>query len=220
MNPIFKNSHVTICCPGCNGAQSTYEHRLEGKEFGTIVVENRHTYQDQAFTRIIYILMKCAGCSAAGLAKVHCTNSQSEGVLESFYPYSFQPAKLPKATPQEVVNEFREAESCMSHQLWRSASAMFRSAIEKTLKANGYTKEKNLEQKIDAAAADGVITEARKQKAHDEVRSLGNDVLHDEWRLVSMEEAESAHHYIQRIVEDFYDDRTAVEKILNQKGRI
>jgi hypothetical protein len=95
---------------------------------------------------------------------------------------------------------------------------MFRSVLEKILKTDGYTKG-NLRDKIDAAADDGVITQARKQKAHDEVRVLGNDVLHDEWREVSEAEVALAQHYMQRICEDFYDDRPEVEKILAAKGR-
>jgi hypothetical protein len=78
----------------------------------------------------------------------------------------------------------------------------------------------NLKKRIDAAAADGVITAARQKKAHDDVRSLGNDVLHEDWREVTDDEVENAHRYAQRILEDLYDDRTTVEKILTQKGRL
>jgi hypothetical protein len=49
---------------------------------------------------------------------------------------------------------------------------------------------------------------------------LGNDVLHDEWRAVTEDEFEQAHHYAQRILEDFYDDRTSVEALLISKGRL
>jgi hypothetical protein len=65
-----------------------------------------------------------------------------------------------------------------------------------------------------------VITAARQRRAHDEVRSLGNDVLHDEWRPVSEDEYEQAHHYVQRVIEDFYDHRAEVETLLVAKGRI
>jgi hypothetical protein len=52
------------------------------------------------------------------------------------------------------------------------------------------------------------------------VRVLGNDVLHDEWREVTPEDAEKAHHYVQRILEDFYDDRSTVESELRSKNRL
>jgi hypothetical protein len=76
----------------------------------------------------------------------------------------------------------------------------------------------SLEGKIDEAASDGVITEARRKRAHDDIRVLGNDVLHDEWREVKEEEVSGAHQYIQRILEDFYDDRASVEFNSNCEG--
>jgi hypothetical protein len=93
---------------------------------------------------------------------------------------------------------------------------MVRSALEKVLKANGYTKGR-LNEKIDAAASDGVITAARKQKAHDDIRVLGNEVVHDDWRQVSEDEVISALHYTQRVIEDLYDDRPTVEAILQTR---
>lgn len=81
-------------------------------------------------------------------------------------------------------------------------------------------RKSSLREKIDEACSDGVITESRKRKAHDDVRVLGNDVLHDEWRAVSEEEYSTAHHYVQRILEDFYDDRTSVQELLRKANRI
>src|SRR5262249_47732477 len=121
--------------------------------------------------------------------------------------------------PAGISSEFREAERCASIAAWRAASALFRSTLEKVLKANGIPGG-NLAAKIDQAAADGVITEARKRKAHDDVRVLGNDVLHDEWRAVTPEEVEASHKYVQRVLEDLYDDRASVEAILKVKERI
>lgn len=98
---------------------------------------------------------------------------------------------------------------------------MFRSVLDKTLRANGY-KVKNgttLEQQIDMAADDGAITQARKRRAHDEIRVLGNDVLHDEWHEIAQADVEAARHYAQRILEDFYDDRESVLKLLRGAGR-
>ena len=108
---------------------------------------------------------------------------------------------------------------------WRAAAALLRSTLEKTLKANGYRKTtdpklRDLYQLIEAAAADGILTETRRKKAQEDVRALGNDILHDEWREVAQEEFEVAHHYVQRILEDFYDDRPTVEATLKAKGRL
>ena len=101
----------------------------------------------------------------------------------------------------------------------QAASALFRSALEKTLKANGYTDRGNVQDRIDHACGDGVITAARKERAT-KIRVLGNDVLHDEWREVTAEEATLAHHYVQRVLEDFYDDRETTERVLRKAKRI
>ena len=66
----------------------------------------------------------------------------------------------------------------------------------------------------------GVTPDARRKKAHEDIRALGNDVLHDDWRVVTDEEVEDSHRYCQRILEDLYDDRTTVEAILIGKGKL
>lgn len=163
--------------------------------------------------------MRCAGCGRGGLAKICDNGKPHNGKLEWFFPVSIERARLPSGVPSGVEAEFREAESCASISAWRAASGLFRSTLEKLLRANGYTKG-SLASRIDEASADGVITEARRKRAHDDIRVLGNDVLHDEWRVVTPEEASLAHHYVQRIAEDFYDDRSSVETVLKSKGRL
>jgi hypothetical protein len=117
------------------------------------------------------------------------------------------------------VAEYREAELCASVGAWRAGSALICSALEKTLSANGYVRG-SLAARIDEAAGDGVITAARRHRAHDDIRVLGNDVLHDEWRVVTEQEYSDAHHYAQRIMEDFYDQRAQVETVLRAAQRI
>ena len=73
---------------------------------------------------------------------------------------------------------------------------------------------------IEAAANVGVITRVRKKKAHDEVRVLANDVLHDDWHEIPEEDVEASRHYCQRILEDFYDDRDSVLTLLRDAKRV
>jgi hypothetical protein len=174
---------------------------------------------EQHFGRAIYVLLRCAGCGRGGLATVYDNGNQVAGLLKDFYPFALESARLPEQVPVGVVGEYREAELCASVKAWRGASALLRSALEKTLEENGYSKG-SLHQRINEAAADGAITAARSQRAHDDVRTLGNDILHDEWRPVSEEEYETAHHYVLRVLEDLYDDRATVEKLLIEKGRL
>lgn len=138
--------------------------------------------------------------------------------LALFYPTSFARAALPVTTPESVRKEVEEAAVCADAGAYRGASALLRSALEKTLKANGY-EEANLKQKINAAAADGVITSARRERAHANVRDLGNDIVHEPWHPVTVEEFSSAYLYVQRIVEYFYDHREEVESVLSTKNR-
>lgn len=138
---------------------------------------------------------------------------------------SIATAPLPGAVPDDIPNEFREAERCAAFGAIRAASALFRSVLEKTLNANGYTRGndpslRDLQKRIDAAAVDGVITDARRKKADDDIRALGNDVLHDDWRVVTPEEVEDSHRYTQRILEDLYDDRPTVEAVLIAKNKL
>src|SRR5579864_5312232 len=209
MKPIYIEGNVRAPCPGCNGAITTYERRDSQREFGTVIVDVGHQYESRNFTRVLYVLMRCAGCHRGGLAKIHDSGQVVNGTLESFFPISIENASIPPSVPAGIAGEFREAELCASFGAWRAASALLRSTLEKTLKANGFTKG-GLESKIDEAAGDGVITEARRKRAHDDTRVLGNDVLHDEWREVKEEEVSAAHQYTQRILEDLYDDRTSV----------
>lgn len=220
MEPEFVNGNVRADCPDC-GVPSTFEyHDSYGGtgEYGSITVNSQHRYRGQNFTRIIHKFLKCTVCGRPGVAKLHVNNTVREGSMESFWPPSITVASLPDNAPEQIEKEVREAESCMSVEAWRGAAALLRSALEKTLIENGYD-ERNLYQKIEAAGADGTITSARRQRAQDLVRTLGNDVLHEEWREVTKQEVEDAHRYVARIIEDFYDDRTTVEAVLTEKGR-
>lgn len=172
-------------------------------------------------TRTLGLLLRCSTCHRPGLAYVLAGGTMNEAILLEFFPAEgFTPAALPGDAPANVVKEFREAERCAGTGAYRAASAMMRSALEKTLLANGYGSMRNLQAKIDAAADDGAITQARKERAHEEVRVLGNDVMHDEWRTVGEDDFSAAHHYTQRIIEDFYDDRVSVTKLLTDAGRL
>ncbi len=198
---------------------TTFEYRDALHEFGSVVRPGRVLVGGRAYDRTVYQLTKCAGCGRAGLAAIAADNSVVQGQLSDFYPISIETAQLPDRVPPDIGAEFREAELAAAMNVRRGASALFRSVLEKTLKVNGYTNG-TLAAKIDAAGADGVLTAARVQRAHDEIRVLGNDVLHDDWREVTAEEVSLAHHYSQRILEDFYDDRATTETILQSKNRI
>jgi hypothetical protein len=221
MKPILApNSYnVSAHCPDCGVVTNFAQHGAP------LIVSGPHSYKGENYQRVLYVFSVCSRCSRGGLSIVPDNGGPHNAVLESFFPISVNAAPLPKDVPPDIKAEFCEAENCAASGLNRAASAMFRSVLEKTLKTNGYVKGndpnlRDLQKRIDAAAADGVITDARRKRAHDEIRSLGNDVLHDDWRVVDDDEVEEAHRYMQRILEDFYDDRPTVEAILKAKGKL
>jgi Domain of unknown function (DUF4145) len=210
--------NVSAMCPTCNST-ATFESKQ------VVIQEGQHHINNWPYLRKLYVLSQCASCHRGGFACISDQGSPHVTFLNDFYPFSIDCAKLPVGVPKDIQAEFREAEACQGLGLNRAASALFRSVLEKTLKANGYTKGndpslRDLQKRIDAAAGDGVITQARQKKAHEDIRALGNDVLHEDWREVTDEEVEDSHRYTQRTLEDLYDDRPTVEAMLVIKKRL
>jgi Arc/MetJ-type ribon-helix-helix transcriptional regulator len=139
--------------------------------------------------------------------------------MVDFYPTAPEGHTLPTGTPDALRQEMREAELAAGAGAFRAASDALRTALEKTLKQNGYRKG-SLQDKIEAAARDGLITQARKRRAHEDVRVFANDIVHDDWREVSSEDYEVARQYVTWILRDFYDDRETVERQLENAGRL
>src|SRR2546425_1165759 len=212
----YVGGNVRATCPDC-GAVTTFEAATGGSEFGVLGRSGMTKYRGQLFGRTLYRLLRCASCGRGGLSTVH--DSGPPAAMSDFYPHARETAPLPQAVSSGITTEYREAEFCAAVGAHRAASALLRSVLEKTLKANGYTKG-SLEDKIDAAADDGIITAPRRKRAHENIRDLGNDVVHDEWREVTADEYAAAHLYAQRILEDFYDNRVEVEAVLTKAGRL
>ncbi len=217
MATINSSGNITARCPGCSGSLSTFEWTSGSS--GPWGVVNAET-QGREYRQ--YRLFKCAGCGRGALGHVGFQHSSYPGSslnLRHFFPESSERMVVPAATPAGIAAEFNEAEKCLENQCFRAAAGLFRSVLDKTLRINGYKSAGNLKNQIDAAANDGVITASRKRRAHEEIRVLGNDVLHDEWVPLTAEDVELAHLYSQRILEDFYDDRVSVEELLTEAGR-
>lgn len=218
-----ENGSIVAHCPGCMGGRSTFEWRVAGKEIGVITQAVDDRYWGRC--NIDYRLFKCAGCGMGALGiVVYTRNNPYPGNptrLIGFYSETKQSVALPTETPEGIAAEFREAEKCLDNDCFRAAAGLFRSVLDKTMRANGYKtkKENDLYKQIEAAADEGVITQARKKRAHDEIRVLGNDVLHDEWHAIEEEDVQASRHYCQRILEDFYDDRESVLVLLRAANR-
>jgi hypothetical protein len=239
MAKLNEQGSVIARCPGCEGGQSTFEWSysalgmqvhpqfpvgMNSPSFGRVC--QRSDPGNGQWRDVLYLMLRCAGCGRGGIAviqmKVMQDNKlypQSVERLLSFFPEARERLKLPPAVPDGIKSEFREAERCMEAECFRAAAGLFRSVLDKTMRANDYKKERNLKQQIDAAASDGVITESRRKRAHEDIRVLGNDVLHEDWVAIPEQDVEEAHHYAQRILEDFYDHRPTTLATLVAKGR-
>jgi len=227
----WQENNVLARCPDCDAVTSFDTKGHSSTTLGLVIINDKHQYQSKDYSRILWQFFRCNVCNRGAVAKLHDQGNSQTAVLEEFMPNAVEKAPLPMAVPEDIVKEFREAEKDAAHGAYRSASAMLRSVLEKTLKKNGYEeveyvdekgikkKSKKLLHRIDAAADDGVITDQRKKRAHENIRILGNDILHEDWREVLQGEFEDAQKYSQRILEDLHDDRPTVESRLNAKGR-
>lgn len=215
MQPKLKNGNVSANCPDCR-QQTAFAYRDGPKEFGAVSgpppgLTNKMTS---------YVLMQCARCGRGGMAEIyHDQHSITKGAdLLDFHPRSFVTLDLPAGVPQGVEAEFREAEVCASVKAHRAAIALLRSTLDKVLQANGYGNGM-LGKKIAEAIADGIIAASREDVFKD-LKNLGNEILHDPWKEVPGKDVTEALRYTQRIIEDFYDSRSAIEKKLKACGRI
>jgi hypothetical protein len=216
---LHNETEVRARCPDCQAVTVFHIRGGDSREFGHAIVNKIQQHGPASYQRALYRLVVCGGCGRGGVAKILDQGGANPPALVDFYPHARESARLPDAVPAGVAAEYREAELCQSVGAHRAASALVRSVLEKALRANGYTKGL-LAQKINEAAADGAITASRRQRAHDDIRVLGNEVVHDDWRAVTSDEVQTALHYSQRVLEDLYDDRATVEALLRSKQRI
>lgn len=230
MAKINQLGNITASCHGCGGSTSTFEHVYQGHEVGVTTTKRFWTPPPGSWPREVeaqYRLLRCAGCGMGALACIrmsreHAVYPDDIDKLLWFMPEAKERLSLPEAVPEGLVREFREGEKCKENGTLRAAAGMFRSVLDKTLRANGYktNPRTDLKVQIDEATKDGVITVSRQRKAHEEIRVLGNDVLHDEWHEIPEDDVEAARHYMQRILEDFYDDRESVLSLLREAKRV
>jgi Domain of unknown function (DUF4145) len=241
MKPRYNHleDNVLAPCPDCDAVTSFDAKGHGNTRLGVVIIDGAHPYEGVRYSRVLWKPFRCAVCSRGAVAKFHDNGNNQSAVLEDFIPHAVERAALPATVPEDIVKEFREAELDAANRAFRSGSALLRSVLEKTLKKNAYDtveirdedgnvatdaqgnprRSNKLIHRIDAAASDKVITETRQKRALENLRVLGNDILHDDWREVKEEEFSEAHKYAQRILEDFYDDRDTVEAQLTASNR-
>ncbi len=134
VKPLLGNNYtISAYCPSCKAITSFDQKQSSA-------VAGPHTYNGKNYHRVLYFFSQCARCGRGGLSTIPDNGSAQTAVLEAFYPITPDEAPLPKDVPNDIKSEFREAERCAAFGANRAASALFRSVLEKTLKANGYIK--------------------------------------------------------------------------------
>ena len=230
------NQEMRAYCPECNSictfhAKDAGNGGKDYSSFSTRIpeaekIEAGKDNNGREYDHILYHCHKCGGCGRGGLS-VSYTSQNNLRKLKEFFPSVVTHEKLPENTPEDIVKEFREAETCLGNNCNRAASAMIRSTLEKILKANGYENTNSdgfdnmgLQKKIEEAVKDGVLMIARGERAKNDIKVLGDEVVHREWREISDEEVFKALEYTLWIIRDFYDGRDTIERVLKQKNRI
>lgn len=207
-------------CRWCQGAVSTLLFANSGgAEYGHISRELKFT-DGTGSLNVDWHLVKCAGCGSGALVAIYETKTH-RGVKTDVlvHPDVEERVTVSSAVPNGVLAEFDEAQGCSDHGHHRAAMTMLRSALEKALIDSGYVKGKLFHQ-LQAARDDGVITAARLNRVDENVRGLGNDVVHDPYRRITAMEYRTARDYLVFLLHDLYDDRESVEEILREKGRL
>ncbi|MCU1490247.1 MAG: hypothetical protein JWM85_1652 [Acidimicrobiaceae bacterium] len=211
--PRFENGGVVAQCRNCGGTVTRFSTTQVGGGYCTI--QKELDFGDS----LDFALIRCNGCGHGALAVLFADHLGNPPQLMSVHPQMPNIAVVPVDVPADLLAELREAEEVAGIGAFRAATALLRSTLEKTLKANGYTAG-NLYNKIDAAAGDHVITAARKRQVHEDVRRIGNDVVHEDWRPVAEEEFAKAHDYVVWLLEDLYADRPTVVAELQTASRL
>jgi hypothetical protein len=224
MAEMNEQGNILACCPGCEGAKTAFVWSDGGAPLSApLRWREAYYYKEKLPTE--FRLYKCSSCGFGALVRLQFRGGSTAMSAEFrkliyFTPEAKPRHKLPKDLPQGIVNEFREAELAFEQRCNRAAAALLRSALDKAMFASGLRKtdKENLEAQINRAADFKVIHEARRLNAHKAVRTLGNDVLHQDWRAVEDEEIEDARHYVSRVLDDLYDERAAVLKMLRDNN--
>ena len=143
MANINDQGNVTARCPGCDGSLSTFEWKSAITQYG--VVSKQHDHRHWGTVPIDFRLYRCAGCGRGGMGAVAYGGGSYPGSYRDmywFYPESKERLPLPEDVPRGIIKEFREGEKCFENDCARAAAGMFRSVLDKTLRANGYKEKK------------------------------------------------------------------------------
>lgn len=166
----------------------TCPHCLRSAVF--MMVTNAHSVLLATYTYRLCAAMQCQGCLKFILGVVR--KGQITWEYEEHYPLGKPDDSVSTHVPASIASDFSEALRCFWVRSYKATVAMCRRSVEAScadLKAKG----KNLKDKIDGLANEGIITEPLKRMAH-RVRLTANEELHgkaDDLDEFSEKEAEA-----------------------------
>jgi len=180
----WKENNVLARCPDCAAITSFDDKGFSNTKMGISIADRWTTFEGKTYSRILWHAVRCSVCSRGAIAKILDNDNSQAAVLADFIPTAVENAAIPPSVPADIQKEFREAELDAANGAYRSGSALLRSVLEKTLKRNGYDeieyrdekgvikKSSALLRRVDAASEDGILTETRKKRAHENIRVL------------------------------------------------
>ena len=123
------------------------------------------------------------------------------------------PRKTYPDVPNAIANAAVEAHKALDAQAPHASVVMARATVEAMAKDKGIT-QGGLESKIDHLAADGHISEAMKEAAH-EIRFAGNEVAHSDIlnEPISLEDATEVVELMDALLERVYQEPAKVARV-------
>jgi len=186
-------------CPHCN-AYSHFTEVWSDKPSGTATV----AVKSARLTRFLDVCDNCGGPV--------CGTRRVPSGITSLWPTVVHRKGYPDV-PEAIAAAASEAHQALGADAPRAAVAMARAVIEATAKDKGITNG-DVQAKINQLAADGHISAAMKEAAH-EIRFAGNEAAHGDLvgEPIGIDEAAEVVELMDAILERVYQEPAKVARV-------
>jgi hypothetical protein len=153
----------------------------------------------------VCVSTQCQNCRGYVLAIAKRLSQVQPFSYEAHYPLGKPDDRVDEAVPQSVARDFAEALRCQWVKASRAAAVMCRRSLQASCHALGAKGERLIDQ-IDDLAAQGKVTAALKDMAH-EVRTIGNAGAHpdkDGLEDVTEQDAADAIEFVHEFLDHVY----------------
>ncbi|GLW96086.1 DUF4145 domain-containing protein [Microtetraspora sp. NBRC 16547] len=138
--------------------------------------------------------------------------------LRDYWPKNFS-TKVYDDLPKHIALAAGEIDRCLQAGAPRAAAAMTRTLVEAVAKDHNITKG-NLQSKIEALAAAGLIGQELKEAVH-EIRFLGNEAAHADFDgpPITMSEAQESAEWTDLLLDRIYQEPARVARLLARRAQ-